>query len=152
MEVAAVEVTDEMVEAGSRAAYGDHFERYRGLIRRALDAALAKAARERATPAPVRAEGEATHRHKKRGTDYVLIGFGTYVCFDHSVDYDDVYVREVAPGVWHVVDLIRSKSGDKWARMQCAGKVENGCVVAIYRSVDDGREIWVRALKAETSR
>jgi len=48
MEVAAVEVTDEMVEAGSRAAYGDHFERYRGLIRRALDAALVKAERERA--------------------------------------------------------------------------------------------------------
>ena len=65
-------------------------------------AALVKAERERATAAPVRAEGEATHRHKKRGTDYVLIGFGTYVCFDHSVDYDDVYVREVAPGVWHV--------------------------------------------------
>lgn len=55
-----MEVTDEMVEAGSRAAYGDHFERYRGLIRRALDAALVKAERERATPAPVRAEGEAT--------------------------------------------------------------------------------------------
>lgn len=57
---------------------------------------------------------KATHRHKKRGTEYVLIGIG----------------KMQAEG-WRVIDERRLADA-------------NMREVAIYRSVIDQAEIWVR--------
>ena len=59
-----------------------------------------------------------THRHKKRGTDYTLIGYG-------KMQAENWFAKVPGPGVFasdHTVDMRE---------------------VAIYRSVDDG-SLWVR--------
>ncbi|MBJ6986897.1 hypothetical protein [Devosia sp. MC521] len=66
------------------------------------------------TPAPV---SEATHRHKKRGTEYVLIGEGKMQA--------ETWVDMFEGGVLSVDDE----------------------EVAIYRSATDPTEIWVRPLE-----
>ena len=58
---------------------------------------------------------EATHRHKKRGSEYVLIGIGKM------------------QANWYTP---HDGSGDSW---DCVDMAE----VAVYRSVDDG-SLWVR--------
>lgn len=84
---------------------------------------------------------DATHRHKKRGTSYVFVGYGTYVSTDSAGDDADLYVHEVARGVWHVRWAFGPDVGE-WARAQCAASIRNGDVVAIYRG-EDGF-VWVR--------
>lgn len=87
---------------------------------------------------------QATHRHKKRGTEYVLIGYGTFVSLDDAKDMQDLRVAEVAPGVWHVRFAFQLPAKSEWARAQCETRIENGDVLAIYRSATDPTEIWVR--------
>lgn len=82
----------------------------------ALDAAIAI---ERALPAPAGGETGPTHRHKKRGTEYVLIGFGKMQAEHWYQAYE-----------WQIGDGHDYKSVDMRE-------------VAIYRSVDDG-SLWVR--------
>jgi hypothetical protein len=65
-------------------------------------------------------EEAATHRHKKHGTEYVLIGFG-------RMQAENWY-----QGEW-------SKYLEKWEFVEAVDMRE----VAIYRSVDDG-SLWVR--------
>jgi hypothetical protein len=79
------------------------------------------AARIEASPAPV---SEATHRHKKRGTEYVLIGVGKM----QSEDWLVASKRDTGDGStdWDRVDMRE---------------------VAIYRSAIDPNEIWVRPLE-----
>lgn len=62
----------------------------------------------------------ATHRHKRRGSEYVLIGFGRMQSENWLVDSG----RDPGNG------------GVDWDRVDMAE-------VAIYRSVDDG-SLWVR--------
>jgi hypothetical protein len=77
--------------------------------------AMIAAAPASPSPAPVEAEvREATHRHKKRGSEYVLIGFG-------KMQADNWFEK-----------LSDTNSGAIDMRE-----------VAIYRSVDDG-SLWVR--------
>jgi hypothetical protein len=75
----------------------------------------AEAWNRRAPQAPDAGQPVATHRHKERGTEYVLIGFGRM-----QAEY------------W-----IEDKSGTIWK------PGVDGLVVAIYRSIDDG-SLWVR--------
>ncbi|UNK39328.1 Lar family restriction alleviation protein [Shinella sp. H4-D48] len=66
------------------------------------------------------AEVVATHRHKKRGSEYVLLGFGKMQAEAwHEHGWDDVYLTPTDKGI---VDMRE---------------------VAIYRSIDDG-SLWVR--------
>jgi hypothetical protein len=113
-----VALTEAMVEAGAqlvdpsgifRLTWQECCERSRAIIQAALSL----------TPATAAPEVRATHRHKKRGTEYVLIGYGRmqvegWKVFRHPPVgnrslYTSVDMREVA----------------------------------IYRSVDDG-SLWVR--------
>jgi hypothetical protein len=78
------------------------------------------------TSPPLSREGEdsaeviATHRHKKRGSEYVLLGFGKMQAEAwHEHGWDDVYLTPTDKGI---VDMRE---------------------VAIYRSIDDG-SLWVR--------
>lgn len=67
----------------------------------------------------------ATHRHKKRGTEYVLIGYGKMQAedwFEEDTEYDSENDR-VSVRVGATVDMRE---------------------VAIYRSMIDPKEIWVR--------
>lgn len=91
------------------AAQADHEQR----IRSALE------------PAPARADAgtAATHRHKKRGTEYVLLGFGKM----QTEDWADA--REIADALLGQGDLPPDTVDMR--------------EVAIYRSVDDG-SLWVR--------
>ncbi|WP_449395547.1 hypothetical protein [Devosia riboflavina] len=59
---------------------------------------------------------KATHRHKKRGTEYVLIGIG-------RMQAEDWFKDRVGEGVPEAVDMRE---------------------VAIYRSATDPNEVWVR--------
>jgi hypothetical protein len=71
---------------------------------------------------PVQTREEPTHRHKKRGSEYVLIGYG-----------------KVQSEEWFDGKLV------KWelkAGSHAGAKVDMR-EVAIYRSVDDG-SLWVR--------
>lgn len=63
---------------------------------------------------------EPTHRHKKRGTEYVLIGFGK------------MQVKDEGNGAW----VERRGTGVNYPTIDMRE-------VAIYRSVDDG-SLWVR--------
>lgn len=97
-----------------------------------------------ASPLPPNAgEVTATHRHKKRGTEYELLGFGTWVSLDVGSNEADAYVAEMAPGVWHIRWAFGEVEGAEWARVQTATPFANGTVLAIYRSVD-GAMLWVR--------
>lgn len=64
--------------------------------------------------ASLRTEPVATHRHKKRGTEYALIGFG-----------------KMQASNWYLPGAMK------------AGPSVDMCEVAIYRSVNDG-SLWVR--------
>ncbi|MFD1744260.1 hypothetical protein ACFSE1_02190 [Rhizobium helianthi] len=112
-----MQVSDEMVEAAAQTL--SHLDesfaaiaktRQLELMRQALTAAIAAQA------------GMATHRHKKRGSDYVLMGVGkiqTETWLEPSGD------RTEAPAVGASVDMRD---------------------VALYRSVDDGA-LWVRPIE-----
>lgn len=88
-------VTDEMVEAAIVASNYANNSHNRHAMRAALTAALAVA------PKP-------THRHKKRGTEYVLLGYGNMQAAYWLDGLDD------------------------------EGRLIDMRVVAIYRSVDNG--------------
>lgn len=95
-----------------RAAYGEEWSA------KADDTALIHAALTRT--APERGE-EATHRHKKRGSEYMLIGIGKMQA-ENWYDGDRVIWGQPRGHVGADVDMRE---------------------VAIYRSVDDG-QLWVR--------
>lgn len=67
----------------------------------------------------------ATHRHKKRGTEYVLIGYG-----------------KMQAEAWRDGSHKARMSGDS-ASIHGGTSVDM-CEVAIYRSMIDPKEIWVR--------
>lgn len=69
-----------------------------------------------------RAPTLATHRHKRRGTEYVLIGYGTM----QAKRWAELGVRETGEPTRYTVDMRE---------------------VAIYRSATDQTEIWVRPLE-----
>jgi len=116
-------VTDEMVEAAAAVIWNDCFGRHGGVwsnpapdsitgiqFRATARAALTAALR---TSPPEPASGWPTHRHKKRGTEYVLIGFGKMQA-ENWVDLNNdsehkVDMREVA--IYRSVD-----DGSLWAR------------------------------------
>ena len=86
------------------------------------------------------------YRHKKRGTTYRLMALATYVSLDSAKDDDDLYVAQVADGVWHVKWAFSPEmEGQAWARAQCADSIKHGDVVAVYQSTDDAM-LWVRPL------
>lgn len=114
-------VTDEMVEAAAHIVSPNchwdtgyinaHVERRRenarSKARDALTAALC-------TSPPEPASGWSTHRHKKRGTEYVLIGIGkmqaeNWFNRDTKIGFSSVDMREVA--IYRSVD-----DGSLWAR------------------------------------
>jgi hypothetical protein len=74
---------------------------------------------DKAVEAEVR---EATHRHKKRGSEYVLIGFG-----------------KMQAEKWKTPTIQPDEDGvNRWMHVSIDMRE-----VAIYRSVDDG-SLWVR--------
>jgi hypothetical protein len=86
----------------------------------------------------------ATHRHKKRGSEYVLIGFGLWTGINQYVEDDaDLSVKEVAPGVWSICEQYERPADGEWARLQTNRHLNLADAMAIYRSVDDG-SLWVR--------
>jgi hypothetical protein len=90
----------------------EHEERYTRLIHSALEAT---------PPAP---KVTATHRHKKRGSEYVLIGVGKMQAEDWI---DQRWTHQPESG---------EPPKSTWSRVDMRE-------VAIYRSVDDG-SLWVR--------
>lgn len=89
-------------------------------------------------------EAAPTHRHKKRGTEYVLIGYGLWTGINQYVEDDaDLSVKEVAPGVWSVCEQYERPTDGEWARLQTNRHLNLADAMAIYRSVDDG-SLWAR--------
>lgn len=84
------------------------------------EAVLAQRIAALRTSPPEPASGLPTHRHKKRGTEYVLIGIGKMQAECWFEQNDDGTVDR--PSSWSTADMRE---------------------VAIYRSVDDG-SLWVR--------
>jgi hypothetical protein len=82
-----------------------------------------KTAREvmRAALTAALSQNKATHRHKKRGTKYVLIGIG-------KIQAED-WMRRIPE--------IRGQREEDWAPVDMRE-------VAVYRSVTDPNEMWVR--------
>lgn len=82
------------------------------------------------------------YRHKKRGSVYELIGHGIFIG-PPAVDTQDVYIVEIAPGVWQVDRLKRPGVGVAMA--QCEDIIRVGTILAVYRAKSDGSR-WVRPL------
>lgn len=76
------------------------------------------------TPEGLSGGGRATHRHKKRGSEYVLIGFG-----------------RMQSGNWHQTERRHDTTIGSWL---VVGQPADMREVAIYRSIDDGGLLWVR--------
>ena len=75
-------------------------------------------------PVPNGVPEGATHRHKKRGSEYVLIGFG-----------------RMQSGNWHQTERRHDTTIGSWL---VVGQPADMREVAIYRSIDDGGLLWVR--------
>lgn len=84
------------------------------------------------------------YRHKKRGSTYVMLGWGVYSeVYDLVTDGTVVGYSKIMRGLY---SISHSKEDEQWATLQLRDRVRLADVLVLYRAEEDD-SVWARPVK-----